>query len=364
MKEQILNNVILKYLSNLNNSNWIIEEAYKFEFANYLQSNINFNKQKDEEILEKLLNSQKIKYDKSIGIQFILKSAKETPSEFISLTDIRLFREFRNKKFEDINWDNKTMSYTGLTAWLTSLFPNKIYPIPAKGFNETINYLFDTDLNSFPKTGKNYIMQCQDFLKQTEVELKKYPIEEIHLKVWNEYFNNNPTLNIKQKKDFDQIDWNWLVQDLHLFVYRNILKLYKPKNEPKKNKIISEIQDDCEPVAIEGKSKLAIHMRYERDNSLIKKIKKKALISNPMLNCEVCGFSFFEKYGSLGQGFIEAHHLQPLNETKETKTSRASIALVCSNCHKMIHKGISKLEDNKILTVNELKEIINKKYIS
>ena len=364
MKEQILNNVILKYLNHLNNSNWIIEEAYKFEFANYLQSNVNFDKQTDEEILEILLNSQKIKYDKSRGIQFILKSAKETLSEFIGLTDIRLFREFKNKNFDGVNWDGKTMSYPGLTAWLSSLFPNKIYPVPAKGFNETINYLFETDLYTFPKTGENYILNCQEYLKQTETELKKYPIKEIHLRVWNEYFFNNPTLNIKQKTNFEQIDWNWLTQDLHLFVHRNILKLYKPKNVPEKEKTITEIQVDSEPVAIEGQSKLAIHMRYERDSSLIKKIKEKALLSNPMLNCEVCGFSFYEKYGVLGQGFIEAHHLQPLNETKETKTSRADIALVCSNCHKMIHKGISKIEDNKILTINELKEIINEKYVS
>lgn len=364
MKQQILNNVILKYLNHLNNSNWIIEEAYKFEFASYLQSNINFEKQSDEEILEVLLNSQKIKYDKSRGVQFILKSAKETLSEFISLTDIRLFREFKYKKFEDVNWKNKTMSYLGLTAWLTSLFPNKIYPVPAKGFNETINYFFETDLNTFPKTGENYIIQCQDFLKQTEIELRKYPIKEIHLKVWNQYFKNNPNLNIKQKTDFEQIDWNWLTQDFHLFVFRNILKLYKPKNKPESAKTISEIQYDDEPIAIEGQTKLAIHIRYERDSSLIMKIKEKALLSNPMLNCEVCAFSFYEKYGVLGQGFIEAHHLQPLNETKETRTSRTDIALVCSNCHKMIHKEISKIEDNKILTINELKDIIKEKNFS
>ncbi|MBP9016448.1 MAG: hypothetical protein KBG17_01725 [Paludibacteraceae bacterium] len=77
MKEQILNNVILKYLNHLNNSIWIIDEAYKFEFANFIQSNIDFENQSDEEILTLLLRSQKIKYDKSTGIQFILKSAKK-----------------------------------------------------------------------------------------------------------------------------------------------------------------------------------------------------------------------------------------------------------------------------------------------
>lgn len=137
------------------------------------------------------------------------------------------------------------------------------------------------------------------------------------------------------------------------------MKLYKPKNNDESEIKTGKITDDDEPVSIEGLSKLAIHMRYERDSKLIRKIKEDAIKLNPMLNCEVCGFSFFEKYGVLGQGFIEAHHKKPLNETKETKTTKDNIALVCSNCHKMIHKGISKLADNIILTIHELKDMLN-----
>lgn len=356
MKEQTLNNVILKYLNHLNGSTWIIDEAYKFEFANYIQSNLNFDRHTDQEILHILINSQNIKYDKARGIQFIQKSGKETLSEFIRLSDIALLRQFKNQNFDSIDWTNRSMSFTGLSAWLTTVFPEKFYPVPMKGLNETINYLFDTDLKAFPKTGKKYITYCQDYLKQTEIELRKFPVKEIHLKVWNKYFKENPELNIDQKTDFDQVDWNWLTQDLHLFVYRKVLNLYKPKDE---DEITSgQIDDQIEPISIEGQSKLAIHMRYERDSSLIRKIKENAIKANPMLNCEVCGFSFFEKYGSLGQGFIEAHHKNPLSETKETKTTKDDIALVCSNCHKMIHKGISKLEGNTILALNELKEML------
>lgn len=55
------------------------------------------------------------------------------------------------------------MSFTGLSAWLTSIYPEKFYPVPMKGLNETINYLFDTDLMSFPKTGEKYITSCQEY---------------------------------------------------------------------------------------------------------------------------------------------------------------------------------------------------------
>jgi len=101
-------------------------------------------------------------------------------------------------------------------------------------------------------------------------------------------------------------------------------------------------------------------MRYERNNSLITQIKKKALKANPMLNCEVCGFSFYEKYGELGKGFIEAHHKTPLYESKETQTTKDDIALICSNCHKMVHKKFSGDNENSIMAIEELKEIMRK----
>lgn len=113
MKVQTLNNVILKYLNHLNGSTWIIDEAYKFEFANYIQNNINFDTQTDQEILEILLNSQNIKYDKIRGVQFIQKSGRETLSEFIRLSDIQLLRQFRAQNFENVDWSNRSMSFTG-----------------------------------------------------------------------------------------------------------------------------------------------------------------------------------------------------------------------------------------------------------
>jgi hypothetical protein len=354
MKKETINQTILKYLRHLTTSEWLIDEAYKFEFANFLQSNVDFQSQSDTEIFDILLRSQTLKYDKARGIQFIQKSGRETLNSFLQLNDITLLRKFQSKSFDTIDWTERTMSFTALSAWLSSLFPERLFPIPTKGIDATINYLFETDLENFPKTGEKYILGCQDFMKQTQDELKKYPLEEIHLKVWNKYFNENPDLNIEHKTKFGQVDWNWLTQDFHLFVFRNILNLYKAKETK-----LTEIADEFEPIGIEGQGKIAIHLRYERNNGLIRKIKESAIKANPMLNCEVCGFSFFEKYGELGQGFIEAHHKRPLSETKETKTTRDDIALVCSNCHKMIHRGISQLEDNSIMTIDELKALLN-----
>jgi hypothetical protein len=59
------------------------------------------------------------------------------------------------------------------------------------------------------------------------------------------------------------------------------------------------------------------------------------------LICEVpnCGFDFHEKYGELGDGFAEVHHKKPLSRAPSTgrKVKLADLAIVCANCHRMIH---------------------------
>jgi predicted HNH restriction endonuclease len=57
------------------------------------------------------------------------------------------------------------------------------------------------------------------------------------------------------------------------------------------------------------------------------------------LSCQVCTFDFARKYGPFGQGFIEAHHTRPLAElTKATTMRPEDMALVRSNCHRMLHR--------------------------
>ncbi|MEO5325233.1 HNH endonuclease [Mesorhizobium sp. CC13] len=43
--------------------------------------------------------------------------------------------------------------------------------------------------------------------------------------------------------------------------------------------------------------------------------------------------------GPHGEGFIEVHHLQPLHTLVDGgKTRLGDLVLVCSNCHRMIHR--------------------------
>ncbi|GAE32694.1 hnh endonuclease [Halalkalibacter hemicellulosilyticusJCM 9152] len=57
------------------------------------------------------------------------------------------------------------------------------------------------------------------------------------------------------------------------------------------------------------------------------------------LFCEICNFDFYKKYGELGGDFIEGHHTIPVSELEEGhKTNVKDIVLVCSNCHRMLHR--------------------------
>jgi predicted HNH restriction endonuclease len=54
--------------------------------------------------------------------------------------------------------------------------------------------------------------------------------------------------------------------------------------------------------------------------------------------CEVCGFNFEEVYGNIGQGYIIAHHIKPMaSKSTPSRTKIEDIALLCANCHVMVH---------------------------
>lgn len=94
--------------------------------------------------------------------------------------------------------------------------------------------------------------------------------------------------------------------------------------------------------AVEGNRRLRKHFARERCRALItKKRQEFAARNGGRVFCEVCGFDFGQKYPrSLGEGFIEVHHLSPLFDRDEPlRTTLADLLMVCSNCHRMIHRS-------------------------
>lgn len=89
--------------------------------------------------------------------------------------------------------------------------------------------------------------------------------------------------------------------------------------------------------AAEGKLYTAIHLKRERNQKLIADKKRKAK-GDP--RCEGCGLSFLEVYGEHGRDFIEVHHTLPVHTLPDAggTTKLDDLALVCANCHRMIHR--------------------------
>ena len=83
------------------------------------------------------------------------------------------------------------------------------------------------------------------------------------------------------------------------------------------------------------------HQRADRNSRLVADAKRVHGCT-----CQVCGFNFERAYGRVGAGFIEAHHLTPFSELRGRPTAlnpRADFAVVCSNCHRMLHRELPPL---------------------
>lgn len=98
--------------------------------------------------------------------------------------------------------------------------------------------------------------------------------------------------------------------------------------------------DETPPGGTEGRRGLVRHFIRERNRVLVEAKRAIVLAKAGGLVCEVCGFDFGARYGVLGRGFCEVHHRAPLGAaTRVRRTRLADLAIVCSNCHRMIHRG-------------------------
>jgi 5-methylcytosine-specific restriction protein A len=102
--------------------------------------------------------------------------------------------------------------------------------------------------------------------------------------------------------------------------------------------LVEELAVD-EAEAIEGALLTRVHHTRERSAAIVRRKKAAVLQRTGVLECEACEFDFANRYGALGEGFAEVHHLVPLSELTPSRRTRLSdLAVVCANCHRMIHR--------------------------
>ena len=82
----------------------------------------------------------------------------------------------------------------------------------------------------------------------------------------------------------------------------------------------------------------AYHRKIERNRTAAKNAKK-----FHGTRCQACDLKFDERYGAIGQDFIEAHHLRPISSLEEgvsvTYDVASDFAVLCANCHRIIHRS-------------------------
>lgn len=163
---------------------------------------------------------------------------------------------------------------------------------------------------------------------------------------------------LKKGSELDKIVYNEFVNDKEkLNAIANEIRLVAGSKEVKqKIYTIEEGEQTLKDSVMEGQVLYKLHKVRERDGKIVERKKKQIWNRTGKLACEACVFEFESFYGNIGKGFIECHHRVPLANFKvASKTTLNDLALVCSNCHRMLHKSID------TISVEDLKMIIQSK---
>ena len=92
--------------------------------------------------------------------------------------------------------------------------------------------------------------------------------------------------------------------------------------------------------AAEGGLALANHLQRERSRYLSDAKRRAYRVAHGTLSCEACGLSESALPLTIGEGCFEVHHTEPLADREASSLTRiADLALLCANCHGMVHRA-------------------------
>lgn len=142
--------------------------------------------------------------------------------------------------------------------------------------------------------------------------------------------------------------WDFIIKQGMMCVHANINFAIDIK--PYFNRVFASISpNNQDKIYYEGSPKLRLHLSKERNTQLIQQFKQERMRKDPGLHCEICEFSFYERYGDIGYKYTEAHHIKPISQlTVESETTFSDLIIVCSNCHSMLHTANPPLSPNDL----------------
>ena len=199
---------------------------------------------------------------------------------------------------------------------------------------------------TIPGKNSNEILELSQFLNQLQFKLGGAVYEKfrnpngVYMKLMNfrRLDPEHESQGLSRGNKDELVVWNRFASEREelLQVSEAIRNVVSSENPISLENMVSPDEEEGE----EGRALTRLHRYRERDASLVKRKKQRMLKEQQTLTCEVCEFDFEQFYGERGQGFIECHHTKPLSELSQVggTTKLADLSLVCSNCHRMIHK--------------------------
>ena len=145
------------------------------------------------------------------------------------------------------------------------------------------------------------------------------------------------------------VDWVTDFPEVKIFLGSEPLTVKELSEEKIKllqQTVVEIALDNKKLEVLEGDAYLKEAVFRSRNRALIQAAK-----ANSDYCCEACECNFEETYGVIGRAYIVAHHLRPI-AGGPSKTSLDDIALVCANCHAMIHTS------NPPLRIEDLRELV------
>jgi 5-methylcytosine-specific restriction protein A len=106
---------------------------------------------------------------------------------------------------------------------------------------------------------------------------------------------------------------------------------------------------------VEGRVVTETHLRRERSAQLrVRLLGQRSRAGN--LRCEICAADGSAVNPSVLEAMFECHHVVPLSAVGEKGTRLKDLALLCANCHRMVHAAIAIQE--RWISMDEAKAFI------
>lgn len=213
---------------------------------------------------------------------------------------------------------------------------------------------------SVPARTSEELVNLSNLLRQLHVRLyggvdaQTRSVHSVHMKMDNFRSLDQAYggMALSRRSSADEKVWNrYAYRREHL---RTVADRIRKEIESSASLDLGDLGQDEEQTAEEGQLLTRVHRVRERDTKLAQRKKKAVLRKQGVLACEVCNLDFSAVYGERGKGYIECHHTRPLSELPPTggTLNLTDLALVCSNCHRMIHCR------SPWMTIGELRDVV------